>query len=172
MHLLTNPSVIMKKKPLFFIAFLLLAFSFSSIAQSDIVPAGGDIQNANGNVSFTVGQLATENASGGSVSISEGVQQPFEILTVGIDHYPEIALNAIVFPNPTDNIVQLEISGLEIPRDGLQAFLFDSDGKLLQRAVITGDRTTFNIGQYATGNYLLVIRTGKHSLKTFKIIRR
>jgi hypothetical protein len=100
------------------------------------------------------------------------VQQPFEILTVGIDHYPEIALNAIVFPNPTDNIVQLEISGLEIPRDGLQAFLFDSDGKLLQRAVITGDRTTFNIGQYATGNYLLEIRTGKHFLKTFKIIRR
>ena len=80
-------------------------------AQSAIVPVGGDAQGSTGSVSYTVGQVAvkTVQSSGGSVSVSvaEGVQQAYEIQTVGISDYPQIVLNAKVFPNPTENQFQL-----------------------------------------------------------------
>lgn len=143
-------------------------------SQYAIVPAGGDAQNANGSVSYTVGQVVTQTSanSNGSISVAEGVQQPYEIQTVGVDNYPQIALNAMVFPNPTENLAQLQLNGFEIPADGLQATLYDGKGKLLQSLSVTDDLTTFQIGQYATGTYYLELRDKKQVLKTFKVVRK
>lgn len=143
-------------------------------SQYAIVPAGGDAQNANGSVSYTVGQVVTQTSanSNGSISVAEGVQQPYEIQTVGVDNYPQIALNAMVFPNPTENLAQLQLNGFEIPADGLQTTLYDGKGKLLQSLSVTDDLTTFQIGQYATGTYYLELRDKKQVLKTFKVVRK
>ncbi len=146
----------------------------SLFAQSAIVPVGGDAQGNGGSVSYTVGQLAVESAanSNGSITVLEGVQQPYEIMTVGVDDYPQIALNAVVYPNPTENIAQLQLNGFEIPAGGLLATLYDGNGKQLQSVTVTNDLTAFQIGQYATGTYYLEVRDGKRVLKTFKIVRR
>ena len=151
---------------------LLLFVGFAS-AQSAIVPAGGDAQSNGGSVSYTVGQIAVQTAtsSNSSVSVAEGVQQPYEILTVGVDDYPQIALNAVVYPNPTENIAQLQLNGFEIPAGGLSAILYDGNGKQLQSVIVSDDLTAFQIGQYATGTYYLELRDGKRVLKTFKIVR-
>ena len=143
-------------------------------AQYAIVPAGGDAQNANGSVSYTVGQVATQTSanSNGSISVAEGVQQPYEIQTVGVDNYPQISLNAVIYPNPTENIAQLQLNGFEIPANGLRAILYDGNGKQLQSVTITDDLTPFQIGQYATGTYYLELRDGKQVLKTFKVVRK
>ena len=145
----------------------------SLFAQSAIVPVGGDAQGNGGSVSYTVGQLAVESAanSNGSISVVEGVQQPYEIMTVGVDDYPQIALNAVVYPNPTENIAQLQLNGFEIPADGLRATLYDGNGKRLQTVTVTDDLTSLQIGQYAKGTYYLEVRDGKRTLKTFKIVR-
>ena len=155
-----------------FIVFL-LSLAGATFAQSAIVPLGGDTQSNSGSVSYTVGQIAVESAanSNGSVTIVEGVQQPYEIMTVGIDEYPQIALNAVVYPNPTENLAQLRLNGFEIPADGLRAILYDGNGKQLQSLMVTDDLTAFQIGQYATGTYYLELRDGKRVLKTFKIVR-
>ena len=146
----------------------------SLFAQSAIVPVGGDAQGNGGSVSYTVGQLAVESAanSNGSITVLEGVQQPYEIMTVGVDDYPQIALDAVVYPNPTENIAQLQLNGFEIPADGLRATLYDGNGKRLQTVTVTDDLTAFQIGQYAKGTYYLEVRDGKRVLKTFKIVRR
>ena len=155
-----------------FIVFL-LSLAGATFAQSAIVPLGGDTQSNSGSVSYTVGQIAVESAanSNGSVTIAEGVQQPYEIQTVGIDEYPQVALNAVVYPNPTENLAQLRLNGFEIPADGLRAILYDGNGKQLQSLMVTDDLTAFQIGQYATGTYYLELRDGKRVLKTFKIVR-
>ena len=156
-----------------FIVFL-LSLAGATFAQSAIVPLGGDTQSNTGSVSYTVGQIAVESAanSNGSVTIVEGVQQPYEIMTVGVDEYPQIALNAVVYPNPTENLAQLRLNGFEIPADGLRAILYDGNGKQLQTFVVTDDLTSFQIGHYATGTYYLEVRDGKRVLKTFKVIRK
>ncbi len=159
-------------------AFLFFVISCVSIlflhGQSAIVPLGGDAQGVGGSVSYTVGQVAVNNAQNGtgSVTVQEGVQQPYEIMTVGVNHYPQISLNAVVYPNPTENLVQLELNGFELPDGGLQAHLFDMRGKKLGVVSVTDDITTFQIGQYATGNYLIELRDGKRILKTFKVVRK
>ena len=144
------------------------------IAQSAIVPVGGDVQNANGSVSYTVGQISVQTSgnSSGSITVSEGVQQPYEIQTVGVDNYPQISLNAVIYPNPTENIAQLQLNGFEIPANGLRAILYDGNGKQLQTVTITDDLTPFQIGQYATGTYYLELRDEKRALKTFKMVRK
>ncbi len=158
----------------FYILLFISTLSLASFGQSAIVPIGGDAQSGSGSVSYTVGQVVTQTASNGSgsISVAEGVQQPYEIQAVGVNHYPQITLNAVVFPNPTENLAQLMLNGFEIPTEGLQANLFDSKGKLLQRIHVTNDLTTFQIGQYATGTYYLELRDGKRVLKTFKVVRK
>ena len=143
-------------------------------AQSAIVPVGGDAQSGSGSVSYTVGQIAVQNvtSNGGSISVAEGVQQPYEIMTVGVDDYPQIVLNAVVYPNPTENLAQLQLNGFEIPTGGLHATLFDVNGKQLQNMLVTEDLTMFQIGQYATGTYYLELKDGKRTLKTFKVVRK
>ena len=143
-------------------------------AQSAIVPVGGNAQSNGGSVSYTVGQIAvqTANDGNGSISVAEGVQQPYEIMTVGVDDYPQITLDAVVYPNPTESLVQLQLNGFEIPVGGLRATLHDGNGKLLQTLNVTEDFTSFQIGQYATGTYYLELRDGKRLLKAFKVIRK
>lgn len=151
----------------------LLCFAGGAFAQSSIVPVGGDARNNNGSVSYTVGQIAVQRATsnGGSTAVLEGVQQPYEIMTIGVDEYPQIVLNAVVYPNPTQNLAQLNLNGYEIPAGGLRAILYDGNGKQLQHIIITEDITPFQIGQYVTGTYYLELRDSQRMLKTFKVIR-
>ena len=162
----------MKQIPLL-IAFLAV-FRIAVDAQTAIVPVGGDAQSSYGSVSYTVGQIATQTFSNtnGSISVAEGVQQAYEIMTVGVDEYPQIVLNAVVYPNPTQNIAHLRLNGFEIPSDGLRAILYDGNSKQLQSFAVTDDLTVLQFGQYATGTYVLELRDGKRVLKTFKIVRR
>ena len=156
-----------------FIVFL-LCYAGAAFAQSAIVPVGGDAQSNGGSVSYTVGQIAVQTSanSNGSVSVAEGVQQPYEIQTVGVDNYPQIFLNAVVYPNPTENLAQLQLNGFEIPSGGLRAILYDGNGKQLQTFTVADDLTSFQIGHYATGTYYLELGDGKRVLKTFKVIRK
>ena len=161
------------KKQLFLISGILL-MAVAVYAQSAIVPVGGDAQSNGGSVSYTVGQIAVQTSSNstGSVSVAEGVQQPYEIMTVGVDDYPQIALNAVIYPNPTENLAQLRLNGFDIPVGGFRAILYDWSGKLLQTLNVTKDFTSFQIVQYATGSYYLELRDGKRVLKTFKVVRK
>lgn len=161
-------------KPTFLLTLFLGGMTFLAHSQNAIVPVGGDAQNNNGSVSYTVGQIAvqTSTTTTGIVTVAEGVQQPYEIMTVGVDDYPQIALNAEVYPNPTDNLAQLHLNGFEIPANGLSARLYDGNGKVLQKVTITDDLTTFQLGHYATGTYFLEVHNGNIVLKTFKVVRK
>lgn len=160
-------------KTLGIISIFLLCFAGTTFAQSAIVPVGGDAQSNSGSVSYTVGQIAVQTANNSSgISVAEGVQQPYEILTVGVDDYPQITLNAVVYPNPTENLAQLQLNGFDISAGGLRAILYDGSGKMLQTLNVSENLSQFQIGHYATGTYYLELRDGKRVLKTFKIVRK
>ena len=150
---------------------ILLPLSFSAIAQSAFVPMGGSASGSNGSLTYTVGQIAVQSASNGDKSVLEGVQQPYEIQTVGIDDYPGITLEAVVYPNPTRNYVQLRISNFDIPEQGLAAQLYDANGKLLEIYTVSDLLTQFDLSKYPAATYQLRVLDGKRMLKTFKVIR-
>lgn len=141
------------------------------MAQSDIVPAGGTATGAGGSATYTVGQIAVQRMENGDKYIIEGVQQPYEIQTVGIDDHPGISLEAIVYPNPTQHYVQLRISNYMIPDYGLKAQLYDANGRLLQIFTISDFETKMDLEQYPTASYQLRVYDDKQLLKTFKIVK-
>ena len=137
-------------------------------AQSAIVPMGGDMEGSGVTISYTVGQIAVQSYGEGGTSISEGVQQPYEIQTIGIDNYPGITLNAMVYPNPTLGNVQLTMNNVQFEGE---VKVFDSNGKYLFSKKIEGETTVIPMSELATGTYFVNVLNGTQVLKSFKVVK-
>lgn len=140
----------------------------AAYAQSDIVPFGGDATDGSVTVSYTVGQVAVQVNSDGGTTIYEGVQQPYEIQIIGIDNYPGITLNAMVYPNPTTSNLQLTISNEEFEGE---VKMFDTNGKYLFSKKIERSTTEIPMSDFATGTYFVNVCKGQQMLKSFKVIK-
>ena len=162
------PLIIMKKISLL-LFFSVLAFSLFS--QSAVVPAGGTASGNGGSATYTVGQIADQRVESSGKYIIEGVQQPYEISTVGVNDYPGIQLEASLFPNPTPDLINLRISNFEIPEGGLIAQLYDKNGRLLKVFEVTDLLTQMDLSVYPTATYQLRVMDGKRLLKTFQIVK-
>jgi hypothetical protein len=157
----------------FIVSLLTIVSAWSGCkAQHAVVTAGGHAKNEKCSVSYTIGQVAMQAKKEGKLHITEGVQQTYEIFTVGDDVYPGILLEAIVYPNPTEDLLHLKLNQYAIPLDGFKAMLFDNSGHLLETKTITDNVTDFQIGHYSAGVYFLEVDGKGTNLKTFKIIRK
>ena len=137
-------------------------------AQSVIVPFGGDATDGSVTVSYTVGQVAVQANSDGGTTIYEGVQQPYEIQIIGIDDYPGITLNAMVYPNPTVENVQLTMNNEQLEGE---VRVFDMNGKFLFVKKIEGENTEIPMSDLSAGTYFVNVVSGTQVLKTFKVIK-
>lgn len=161
----------MKNKNLTLIlSLLLLGASQTFFAQSAIIPAGGNAVGESGSVSFTVGQIDYVEAKGTGGSLSQGIQQPFEIEeTLGVEE-KHITLNAVVHPNPTADYVTLNISESEIKN--MNFILSDAQGKQISNGVVSDSETKITMSQLSAGLYFLNIQTSGKDVKIFKIIKK
>lgn len=139
------------------------------MAQQATVASGGDASGTGGTSSYTIGQVAYTNATGSNGSVNQGVQQPYEIFTLGNDHYPEIALLLTVYPNPTTTLVNLKIENHSL--ENLQYQLFDLNGRQIQSQKINASETQIQMENLASAIYLLNVMENNKLLKTFKIIK-
>jgi len=160
----------MKKKTIR-ILFTSLFFAVTGVivsAQSDIVPAGGTATGNDGTVTFTVGQIAVQSYGAGGTGISEGVQQPYEIQIIGVDNYPGITLNAMLYPNPTLGNVQLIVNNVQLEGE---IKVFDTNGKYLLSKKIEGETTEIPMSSFAPGTYFVNVIDGTQLLKSFKVVK-
>lgn len=158
----------MKKASLFL---LMILFTAALFGQSAVVPAGGTATGPTGTVTYTVGQVADQQVSGGAKYLIEGVQQPYEIQIVGVNEYPGITLEAVLFPNPTSSHVRLRITNFDMPSGGLTAQLYDQNGKLLEVFSVLDLETEMDLTRYPTAAYQLRVMSGSTLLKTFKVVK-
>lgn len=160
------------QKQLFFITIFVCA-TLSAAAQSGLVSSGGDIQGSNGSVSYTVGQVAVQSIEASAASLTEGVQQPYEIQTVGVDNYPAITLDAAVYPNPTADRLVLSVENFveTYGRTSLRAALYNTNGQYIQTVDVAGAQTTINMSALSSGTYFLRVTDGQQTLKTFKVVK-
>lgn len=142
---------------------------FSASAQQAAVASGGDATGSNGSSSYSIGQVAYINAIGTNGSINQGVQQPFEIFTLGDDEFPEIQLMMSVYPNPTASFVTLTLQNYSL--ENVRFELFDLNGRLIQSQSITTSDTQIAMEHLASAVYLLNVMEQNKVLKTFKIIK-
>lgn len=139
------------------------------MAQQAAIASGGNATGANGTSSYTIGQVAYLSATGANGTINQGVQQPFEIFTLGNDHYPEIALILMVYPNPTTSLVNLRIENHSL--ENLNYQLVDMNGRQIQSKKIDASETQITMENIASAIYLLNVMENNKLLKTFKIIK-
>ena len=137
-------------------------------AQNATVSAGGTATGSGGTLTYTVGQIADQKMEGNGQYIIEGVQQPYEIQTVGMDNYPNISLNAMVYPNPTVGNVSLKITGMDVVGE---VKVFDVNGKYLFSKEIEGEITDISLSSLAQGTYFVNVYDKQRMLKSFKMVK-
>lgn len=161
----------MKKNNLKSWAMLLTGLLLGSLtqAQESINTTGGNATGSGGNVSYSIGQVVYTTNTGSNGSVAQGVQQPYEILTVGLnENEPKISLS--VFPNPVADNLILQVNELE--QSTLIFQLCDAQGKQISKGQVTSKQTQINTASLSTATYFIyVVNQENQKVQTFKIIK-
>jgi hypothetical protein len=150
---------------------LLLGLGLSSLqAQESINASGGEATGSGGSVSYSVGQVAYQTHAGTNGSVTQGVQQPYEISVVtAIEEAKGINLTVSAYPNPTTDYLTLEVKDFELSTLHFQ--VYDMNGKLLQSEKITGNQTSIIMSNLVPATYFVKVVLENKEVKTFKIIK-
>lgn len=148
---------------------LLFFVPLGLIAQSVLPASVGSASGTGGTACYTVGQMVTITNTGLSGSVTQGVQQPYEVIIIsGLD---ETSINLIcaTYPNPTKDYLSLKIESQQ--QNHLIATMYDLNGKALIVKAITELETKFTMTSLNSGVYFLKISDNKKEIKSFKIIK-
>ena len=150
---------------------LLFLLCFQSAAQESILSANDNAAGVGGTVSYSIGQVAFRTVETGSGIVTQGVQQPYEILFMtGIEDEKATSLNCIAYPNPAFADVRLKIDKL-FPGD-FSYQLRDIHGKLISEMKIESKETIIPLKNLSAGNYLLTLLENNKNQKTWKILKK
>jgi hypothetical protein len=139
-------------------------------AQSTIPASGGNASGGGGTVSYTVGQIVYTTNTGTNGTVSEGVQQPYEISVVtAIQNTEEIILECLVYPNPTRGQVKLVIKTKDF--ENLRFQLYDLNGVLLHDKKVESKETEISMDSLLPSTYFLKVLNAHKEIKTFEIIK-
>ena len=153
----------MKKK--IFTTMAIAAAAVASFGQNAISTAGFEA-SGDGTLSATIGQTAFVAVANENGSISQGVQQAYEITTeTGID-VTEIQLSA--FPNPTSDVLNLTIDG---DFGKVTYALFNNSSALLAKGAANGPKSQIQMGAYKPGVYFLDVKAEGKTVKRFKVVK-
>jgi len=159
----------MKNKMLMILgAFVPILFAGPLMAQNNTVASGADVSGSGGSVSYTVGQIEYETLSSSAGTITQGIQQPYEIWSVSIDE-PESQFEFNLFPNPSVDYITLRVEGL--PTNDLSYRIYDMNGKLLKTGSIYSTDTFISMEELANATYLVKVSDAKKDYKIFKVLK-
>jgi len=161
----------MKYKKLKLSAVLLLGLGLTGLYAQTAVPAtGGNASGSGGSVSYSVGQVVYTTNTGANGSVTQGVQQPFEISVItGLEEAKGISLSVSAYPNPTTDFLNLKVENYD--NTNLSYQLFDISGKLLESKKITGNHTSIVMSNLVPATYFVKVTESNKEVKTFKIIK-
>jgi len=156
-------------KNFLFISGILCHIHTQSHAQESVLSSGGNAASSSGTVSYSIGQTVYNRSSSAAYSLTQGVQQPFEISIVTSEKSQE-AIEVNVFPNPSSQSIQLMMQFNESKVITYQ--LSDVAGKLLETKSVTENISEINLASYASSIFFLKVISAGKELKTFKILKK
>ena len=155
------------------IPIVLLGIGFLSAgfvqAQQSANAAGGDAMGSGGSAAYSVGQVVYTANTSPSGTVSQGVQQAYEIFLIGINE-TELNSSLSVFPNPILDNLTLQISNYN--NEKLSFYLYDLQGKLLNKEQIIAEQTQINTSSLPPATYFIeVLNQENKQVQSFKIIK-
>ena len=139
-------------------------------SQEAVSASAGAVSGSLGSGSYTVGQVFYTTHTAATGSVSQGVQQPFEIQTLSNAAMTTVNLTAVTYPNPTKDFIILKITDSAL--NNLRYTLFDVNGKSIASDSITESSTQIQLKHLSIGAYILKVSQQNQSLKTFKILKQ
>jgi len=130
--------------------------------------SGGDATGSGGSVAYSVGQIVYTTSTGTTGSVAQGVEQAYEIYSVGIKE-TTLNISLSVFPNPTSDFLTLKVD--DYNNETLSFDLLDEQGKLILSEQITNQETQVAMSTLARGSYFINIVQTNKQIQTFKIIK-
>ena len=139
-------------------------------AQENVNATGGNASGSGGSASYSVGQVVYTSNTETDGSVTQGVQQPYEIwVATAIEEAQAINLLVTAYPNPTTDYLTLRIDEFDISNLSYQ--LYDMQGKLLRDEKITSNHTSIVMSNLVAATYFLKVVQGNKEIKTFKIVK-
>ena len=152
-----------------FLTLLLSTLAVPIWAQQAITASGGDFAGSDGSVAYSVGQVFYQSLSGTAGDLNEGVQQPYESLSVSIFEPRKNEIEISIFPNPT--LGRLNIALKERIGDDLRYRITDFQGQLWEENNLKSLNPRIELHRLPAAAYVLQIRQGNHHIESFKIIK-
>ena len=152
------------------LSLLLLSIGLTATGQEAITSSGGDATGSGGSVAYSVGQTVYSSYSNNSANVNEGVQQAFEIFTLGVEDQ-ELNSRLSVFPNPTTENINLQIDNYEDQK--MIYRLHNMQGKLLNTGKVDTQKTQIKTEKLQAGVYFIhIVGQQKQVKQSFKIIKK
>jgi hypothetical protein len=148
-------------------------FLFTASAQESVNAAGGNASGNGGSVSYSIGQVFYQAHEGEGGTVTEGVQQPYEIFVItSVEDAPDIRLSVSAFPNPvSDRLIMLVDEMIDFSLAGYYFRLFDISGREFQSNRITGRQTEIDMSGLDPAVYFIRILDTHRELKVFKVVK-
>jgi len=157
-------------KNIFITKILLISCFYFNYAQENISVSGGESTSNDGVVSFSIGQVFYNNFENNDGSISEGIQQVYEISVISqIKDKQTNNIEIYAYPNPANDYIIIDIKDY---KDEDYSFeICDINGKILFKNVINSTKTKAFIDETISSIYFIKILQNKTEIKTFKILK-
>lgn len=150
--------------------FTALAFSFLTYAQENTVTTSSEASSTDGSISYSIGQIDYIALSSASTFINQGLQQPFEIVTLSGNEIKDIQISAVVYPNPSVNNLIISLQNYDY--ENLSYRLFDVRGREISEGKIANSETIVSMQPFASATYILKLVANNKEIKTFKILKK
>lgn len=157
-------------KPLILLSTLFCLSIFSQSISKQIISASGEsFNNANANISFTIGEtiVGLMTSQNGILQLGSGFHPAFQMELLSID---EDLLNdqIQIFPNPTNELLNISSYNLGL----LSVKVTNLNGKIIYSGSILNN-STVDFSSFSKGVYLLIIEENNTNNKstTYKIIK-
>ena len=138
-----------------------------AVTGQEVVSTQGDsYSNASAKIDFTEGEVIINTVNDGTSYLTQGFHQTnWNFLGVE-DFAPNY--EAIIFPNPTEDVLNIRTSTFE----NVRYTLYDAQGKLVMQNILSAEQTPIQVSQLAPGAYSLTLNNQTQNLKTFKLIKQ
>lgn len=130
--------------------------------------AGSSPANAQYQIEWTLGQVASGTYENEEFRISEGIHQGSQLLTTGFENLPGPFI--WVYPNPTQGMLFIDLS--TISGNSFQIKLITTEGRILRDKLLVGPKGSFDIGELPAGAYRLLLYDEQRVIKSFTIIKQ
>jgi hypothetical protein len=155
------------------ISFLIVLVFPLSVAAQKITPqviasSGGSYETSTVQLSWTLGELATESFTSGSTMLTQGFQQPEITVETGYSD-PEIQLSVNVYPVPAKSYLTVEFNEVW---QGMMVNLYNLQGIKILSTPVINQKMEINLHELPSAGYILKVITAENKMiKSYTVIK-